>query len=228
MKYLKWATIILVSLVIIIFASVKIASKSLPEGKTGKDAEALADKMLKAINAEAYNQLTYLEWTFRDNHHFAWNKKDNQVIVKWEDFEVKLSPDDLTGTATKNGIALIGETEQQAIQDAWSYFANDSFWLVAPYKIRDPGTERSLIETEEGPALLITYTSGGVTPGDSYLWYLDENGLPTAWEMWTSIIPLQGMRVSWDDWKTYGGAWFAPNHQGPGPITVPLIIHRVQ
>lgn len=228
MKFLKWAAIILVSLVIIIIAAIKIANKSLPEGNSGPEAEALTDKMLSAINVKAYDQLTYLEWTFRDNHHFAWNKQDNQVIVKWEDFHVNLSPDDITGTATKNGVVLVGDTEQEAIQTAWSYFANDSFWLVAPYKVRDPGTERSLINTEEGPALLITYTSGGVTPGDSYLWHLDEEGKPVAWEMWTSIIPMQGMRVSWDNWKQYKGAWFSPNHQGPGPVTVPLTIHRIE
>lgn len=228
MKFLKWAAIVLVSIVVLIFAAIKIFSKSLPEGNAGPEAEALTDKMLNAINAEAYEQLTYLEWTFRGSHHFAWNKKDNKVIVKWEDFEVNLSPDNLTGSATKNGVTLVGETEQEAIQTAWSYFANDSFWLVAPYKVRDPGTQRSLVQTDEGPALLITYTSGGVTPGDSYLWYLDEEGRPVAWEMWTSIIPIQGMRVSWDDWIAYEGSWFAPNHQGPGPITVPLTIHRIE
>lgn len=228
MKFLKWAAIILVSIVILIFAAIKIFSKSLPQGKTGPDAEALTDKMLKAINAEAYEELTYLEWTFRDNHHFAWNKKNNQVVVKWDDFEVNLSPNDISGTATKNGVELIGETAQEAIQTAWSYFANDSFWLVAPYKVRDPGTKRSLVETEKGPALLITYTSGGVTPGDSYLWYLNDEGRPIAWEMWTSIIPVQGMKITWEGWTSHKGAWFAPDHQGPGPISVPLIIHRIE
>lgn len=122
MKYLKWTAIILVSIVAIIFIALKLVSKSLPEGTQGQEAEALTDKMLSAINAEAYDQLTYLEWTFRGDHHYAWNKKDNQVVVKWQDFEVKLSPDDLSGTSTKNGIALVGETHQQALETAWSTF----------------------------------------------------------------------------------------------------------
>lgn len=228
MKILKWFAIVLVSIVVIIFAAIKISSKSLPEGTKGPAAEALTDKMLNAINGEAYAQLNYLEWTFRDGHHFAWNKKDNVVTVKWEDFEVQLNPEELSGEATKNGVALVGDTKQEAVQTAWVYFANDSFWLVAPYKVRDPGTERSIVETEEGPALLITYTSGGVTPGDSYLWYLDESGKPVAWEMWTSIIPVQGLRTTWEDWTEYKGAWFAPNHQGPGPLDIPLTIHRIE
>lgn len=228
MKILKWTSIVLVGLVVIIFVAVKIASKPLPEGEQGPAAEALTDKMLAAINQSAYDQLNYLEWTFRGAHHFSWNKRANTVVVKWDDFEVNLSPDNLTGTATQGGVALSGEMLNEAIQKAWAFFANDSFWLVAPYKVRDPGTSRTLVETEEGPALLITYSSGGVTPGDSYLWYLDETGRPTAWEMWTSIIPLQGMRVSWEGWVQHGGAWFAPDHQGPGPVAVPITIHRIE
>lgn len=228
MKILKWTSIVLVSVVVLVYISLKIASEPLPEGETGAKAEALADKMLYALNATAYDSLTHLEWTFRGAHRFSWNKKDNSVRVKWDEFEVALNLDDLTGQATKNGVTLVGDTKEETLQTAWSYFANDSFWLVAPYKIRDPGTQRSLVSTEEGDALLVTYTSGGVTPGDSYLWYLDSQGKPLAWEMWTSIIPLQGMRTSWEGWKLHQGAWFAPDHQGPGPIDIPLTIHRIE
>lgn len=228
MKFLKWTSIVLVSLVVILFVSVKIASKSLPEGEQGPEAEALADKMLAAINKTAYDDLSYLEWTFRDDHHFSWNKTDHTVIVRWDHYEVNLSPNDLTGTGKKGEFELTGESLDEAVKKAWSLFANDSFWLVAPYKIRDPGTMRRLIQTEEGPALLVTYTSGGVTPGDSYLWYLDDEGRPVAWEMWTSIIALKGMRFTWENWSNHNGAWFAPDHQGPGPVAVPITIHRIE
>ncbi|MEZ4952350.1 MAG: hypothetical protein R2825_02080 [Saprospiraceae bacterium] len=34
------------------------------------------------------------------------------------------------------------------------------------------------------------YKTGGVTPSDSYVWLLDENGQPTAWKMWVSITSI--------------------------------------
>jgi hypothetical protein len=53
------------------------------------------------------------------------------------------------------------------------------------FKLRDPGTSRSIVMQDEKEALMVTYTSGS-TPGDSYVWILDEN-IP-AWRMWVSIV----------------------------------------
>jgi len=57
------------------------------------------------------------------------------------------------------------------------------------------------------------HTSGGVTPGDGYLWLLDDNNLPTGYKMWTSIIPVKGMYASWENWKEYEGAKYSTLHK---------------
>jgi hypothetical protein len=87
------------------------------------------------------------------------------------------------------------------LKKATTFYNNDSFWLVAPYKIFDTGTERRLVNYKGKDALLITYTFGGSTPGDSYLWILDKNNVPTSFKMWTKIIPIGGISATWSDWK---------------------------
>ena len=74
---------------------------------------------------------------------------------------------------------------------------------MAPYKIFDKGTERSIATLKNGKeALLVTYNSGGTTPGDSYLWHLDPTGKPISFQMWVDILPIGGLEASWDDWTT--------------------------
>ena len=74
--------------------------------------------------------------------------------------------------------------------------------VVAPYKIFEQGIKRSLVNYKNNEALLITYTTGGSTPGDSYLWILDEKGKPVSFKIWVSIIPIGGMEATWNDWIT--------------------------
>ena len=108
-----------------------------------------------------------------------------------------------------------GSEKQAYIQKAQDYFNNDSFWLVAPYKVFDKGTERRLVTTKEGEkALLVTYTKGGTTPGDSYLWHLDETGKPKSFQMWVNILPIDGLEASWNQWTTTeSGALLPTTHK---------------
>ena len=87
--------------------------------------------------------------------------------------------------------------------------------MIAPFKLRDPGTTRSIVLQDNQETLLVTYTSGGSTPGDSYLWFVDQNYIPKAWKMWVGIIPVGGIETSWDEWQTFtNGVKIATNHKG--------------
>lgn len=212
---LKKTLILLSVLAIICVMLYAFYDEPLPNGEKGPAADALADKMLAAVNFEAWDSTVAVKWSFYRGHVFLWDKKRNLVEVKWKDMRVLLNTVDLTGKAYESGQQLDGEEEKEALQTAWEYFANDSFWLAAPFKINDPGTSKSLVKAKNGDALLVQYSSGGVTPGDSYLWLLNEEGLPIAWKLWVKIIPLGGMEFSWEKWETYStGAYISTLHNG--------------
>jgi hypothetical protein len=194
-------------------------SKPLPESITGPEADGLARDVQEALNITGYKALNEIQFSFRD-HHYLWNKAEERVLVSWEDYQV-----DLILSETENSKILQGGKESNRIDlidKAKAYFYNDSYWLVAPFKFFDPGVVRSLVETNNGSkALLITHTSGGVTPGDSYLWYFDENLIPTHFELWVSIIPIKGVSATWSSWVSKQDVLFSTFHKlGPLEITI--------
>lgn len=179
-------------------------NEDLPIATPSYEADILAKKMLEALNYNAYKNTDYIEFTFKNRHHYKWNKLKNTCEVYWKQYQVNL---DLSNT--KNTIVIInkqtynGVDKNKYIQKALNYFNNDTFWLVAPYKIFDKGTIRAIAKNNAGETgLLVTYTSGGSTPGDAYLWHLDKNHKPKNYQMWTSILPIQGFPASWDTWTT--------------------------
>ncbi len=176
-----------------------INNEVLPEGKKGKEADALAIKMFNAINHEAFENAEVLEWSFRNAHFYKWNKQKNSVTVSWDKNKVILNTKDNSKSEVFVDDKKVENTE--ILKIAIDYFNNDSFWLIAHYKIFDEGTERRIVNYEGKEALLITYTSGGSSPGDSYLWILDDNYMPTSYKMWASIIPIGGVSATWDNWK---------------------------
>lgn len=178
--------------------------EELPNGVQGEQADALAYNMLEALDYNAFKNTNYIEWTFKKRHHYKWDKENNTCEVYWKEFKVNLDLNDHTQSkAYVHSFKVESEMAKELLTKALDYFNNDSFWLVAPYKIFDNGTERRLVNLENGDeALLVTYTTGGSTPGDSYLWLLDDSGKPKAFKMWTSILPIDGLEASWSDWTT--------------------------
>lgn len=187
----------------------------LPEGKVGLEAERLTDKVEKAINKSAWDSTVAVSWTFAGTHSYVWDKKRDLVQLIWKDNKVIFNTRTLKGVAYENEIKLFGDQEEKMIQKGWENFANDSFWLIAPFKLRDTGTERSIVVLDGDTCLKVTYTSGGVTPGDSYVWLLEEDGTPKAWKLWVKIIPVGGIEYGWNEWiTTTTGARISTLHKG--------------
>lgn len=209
-KFFKISAIILVVLFVSIFTIGVLNNESLPKGEKGDQAELLATKMLTALNKNAYDNLAILEWSFIGKHHYKWYKKENKVEVTWDDNKVLL----FTKQPEKSKVYVNGKevNHPKMIEKAIAYFNNDSFWLVAPYKVKDPGTERRIVKHNGKDALLVTYMSGGSTPGDSYLWILDDNFIPVSYKMWVDIIPIGGLEATWEDWMTTASGCKLPSN----------------
>jgi len=189
----------------------------LPQGSSGPEAERLASKMLEAVSADSFWLAEGARWRFM-SHSYLWHRGTGRVRVRLaEDETTYLELKTGRAFALRGGEQLTGGELEEARAEAIKAFNNDSFWAFAPFKVLDTGAQRRLVRGAEGDELLVTYTTGGSTPGDSYLWRLDERGRPVSWRMWVSVIPRRGVKTSWEGWaQTRSGAWVATEHRALG------------
>lgn len=213
MKIIKWLVITIIALAIIIFITLKFLSESKPDSRPGESADKLAMEVMKALNKSAFDTIPYLSWSFAGRRDYFWDKTNSQAIISWGENKVIMDLDNKTGLAYSKELLLNGDEKQKLIEKAWSNWCNDSFWMIAPFKMMDPGTIRSIVNEEDQKGLLVEYQSGGVTPGDSYLWLLDDNNIPSGYKMWTQILPVKGAYSSWEDWKNFDGALLSTMHK---------------
>jgi hypothetical protein len=195
----------------------------LPQATAGPDGDELARRVSAAVGADAWDKLGVLRWTMAGRNHYLWDKGRGFVRYQSGGEEVLLDLVKMDGRAFHSGDELTGEARQKLIDKAYKAFCNDSFWLNPLVKLFDGGTSRARVEVDGKPALLIAYASGGVTPGDKYLWLLDDSGLPRAWRVWASVLrPIAGAEFSWEGWTDLGGAKVSTLHRVIGLKVQPL------
>lgn len=174
-----------------------------PQGISGPEAERIAYEMVEHLNVDAYRSTDIIEW-YMNGRKYRWNKLNQRALIEYDSIAVVLNISDYKKSRVEiNGVPTAGHLKSELSENAYERFINDSFWVFAPFKVFDQGTKRSTVTLDNGKTgLMVEYTSGGVTPGDSYLWHLDSLYRPTGFQMWTKIIPIGGIYASWEDWTT--------------------------
>lgn len=128
--------------------------------------------------------------TFRRYH--LWNKAADLYRVEWpvgEDSTLvavfspsTFDPDAPTGQVAINGDTLSGDEKAEQLVSAHGRYINDSYWLLAPLKVLDPGVRRELAPDSGLGVLAMSFEGVGLTPGDRYWIESDpETGLMTGW-----------------------------------------------
>lgn len=213
-------------LLAVLLALAAVAWVALRHGEpavTSGDGDALARRMLGAVDAEAWSRTGAVRWTFFDGGAHLWDRARSLERYERGDLRVLLDLTSRRGLAWRGGIALSGADRDRALRTAWERWINDSFWLNPAVKCFDDGVSRAVVRDDDGgDALRVSYASGGVTPGDRYVWRLDASGRPRAWRMWVRVLPVPGLEASWEGWQRLAtGAWVSTRHR-MGPLTLTL------
>lgn len=185
-----------------------------PKGESGPFATLLAKRMLNTVQPEKWARTGAVKWNFANRRQHVWDRNRKLSRVIWDEHEVLLDLTTKKGIARTNGSEVKGAQAEKLFAKAYEIFINDSFWLNPFPKFLDEGVKLERVELDGGwEALLVTFPSGGVTPGDKYLWFHDGRYRPSRVKMWVSLLPIGGVEVTWERYQTLQtGAEVATKH----------------
>jgi len=200
-KILQVLAFLFIALIIGLLALRFALNEKEPPGTQSPETDQITQTIYHNLNKTAWDSTRWVKWTFRGGHRYLWDKHQHRLLLQWDDREVVLDLVTLQGTAKKADILLSGEAADKMRQQAYKMFCNDSFWLTAPFKLTDPGAVLTMVTLPDGrKGMKVTYGTGGATPGDSYVWILDEKGTPVSFKIWASILPIGGVEATWEKW----------------------------
>jgi len=223
-KFFRTLLYLMLSIILIAGISIYSLNEPLPSGTSGKEADLLALKMEEAINKPAWNNVRWVTWTFPGDKIYVWDKYRQYLQIEWGGKRVIMNLKNKEGKAWQENQAVSGNTARKFIKTAWENFCNDSFWFIAPTKTFDNGVKRELVVLPSGEkALKVIYQDGGVTPGDTYLWEFDaKTNLPKSYKMWVKILPVGGVKSTWENWKTIQGGAKIATLRKIGPVSIKI------
>jgi hypothetical protein len=193
-------------------------------------AQAVADRALQALGGkEAWDNTRYIRFTFAGRRTHWWDKWTGRHRVEGQNQEgqkyvVLQNINTKEGTAYLNGQKVEGDKAKEMLEAAYGAWINDTYWLLMPYKLRDPGVSLSYAgeETIDGKTydkLALSFESVGLTPGDRYWAYINrDTGLMDRWAYILQDMPKEGPPTvwRWEGWQKHGNIMLAPGRTRVG------------
>lgn len=128
-------------------------------------------------------------------------------------FAVYFNVNTKEGKAFVNGRLAEGEARDALVKNAYGRFINDTYWLLAPWKIFDPGVRLTYDGEKPCPAggtcdvMKLSFEGNvGLTPKDIYwLWITREGRQMVQWQYLLNGAEGEPTTASWKDWQKFAG-----------------------
>jgi hypothetical protein len=188
----------------------------------GSDARAveIADATMAAMGgADAWARTRFVAWNFFGRRHLLWDRHRGMARVEFPASGADPAAVVVTSVQAPEGRAWLGGrpvTDPEALTDllrrGHATWINDSYWLVMPYKLKDPGVTLRYVGTaamadgRDAEVLELTFRDVGLTPQNKYRVYVAaDSGLVEQWDFYGTADQTEpNFSTPWHDWKRYG------------------------
>lgn len=194
-------------------------------------AVALAESVMETMGGrDAWEATRYLRWSFFGRRLHHWDRRTGDVRIESGDLLVLMNLDTRKGRAFVAGAEVTAaDSLAGALEDGWAMWVNDSYWLLMPYKLLDPGAnltyegESALADGRAADRLGLTFDPGtGLTPANRYdVWIARDTGLVEQWAYYPDAAdPEPKFTLPWGGWTRCGRILLAADHGRGDPWEV--------
>jgi hypothetical protein len=192
-------------------------------------AAAVADKVMDALGgADAWNNTHYLRFDFAVDREgktlvrraHTWDKWTGRYRLEattkeGDPYVVLLNVNTKDGDAWLKGRKLEGDEKKKYLEQAYGTWVNDTYWLLMPYKMKDPGVNLTMAgeEKKDGETwdkVRLTFENVGLTPKDKYTAYVNrKTGLVDRWDYVLKGEDKPPTSFMWKNWQKHGKVMLA-------------------
>ncbi len=198
----------------------------------GSDPKAIqiADEVMAAMGGRKnWDDARYISWMFFGRRKHTWDKHTGDIRIEspGEKTTYLLNINTLAGKVRRNGVVETNpDTLKMLLDDAKSFWINDAYWLVMPYKLKDSGVTLKYLgegKTEAGAAadiLQLTFEKVGKTPENMYHVFVDKTSrLVTQWSYFKNASDEKpGFTSPWEGYQKHGNIMLCGG-RGKGSLT---------
>jgi hypothetical protein len=174
----------------------------------------IAEEVVAGLGGRAgWSQARVLEWTFFKPRAHCWDTWTGDYRLDEGAKTVLMNLNTGRGRVFEGGKEVTDESAvSQELARAKSIWINDSYWLLMPYKLLDPGVtlgyagERKLSDGRPADVLVLTFEGVGDTPRNKYeVWVAQDTRRVEQWSYWKDRDETEPkFTTPWAGWKRYG------------------------
>ena len=163
-------------------------------------------KAWNAVPGVSFEWAVVADSTERVRTRHVWDKRDGRVRSEWrvgaDSVAVAIydldgfDPDAPRGMVAINGRQLGGAEATERLAEANGRFVNDSYWMVAPFKVLDPGVRRAIEKRDGFDRLALSFDRVGLTPGDRY--WIEVDDVTGSMTGWSYVLEGSDTEAGWD------------------------------
>ncbi|MEO5984348.1 MAG: hypothetical protein ABIP80_02515 [Ferruginibacter sp.] len=184
-----------------------------------KDSEAkaikIADDVMKASGGKKnWDATHFIAWNFFGSRKLIWDKYTGNVRIESvkNDTKILVNINNLKGKVFKNGAELTNpDSLAKYLEEGKNIWINDSYWLVMPFKMKDPGVTLKYISedtTQKGvkaDVVRLTYKGVGITPNNAFnVWVNKKTHLVDQWAFYKEANQSKpNFVLTWGDYQTF-------------------------